>query len=388
MENKRDVVIVAYGRSAVGKSGKRGVFRDLHPVDLGAQVLRGILKKVPNLKPEYIDDIIVGNAFPEGSQGENIARLIGVRAGLPYSVPGLTINRYCSSGLNSISIGANSIAVGESDVIVAGGVESMSAIPFFSTVRDRNEWLKDNKPDVYMPMGLTAENVADKYNITRQQQDEFSAISHKKAAKAIDEGRFLEQIIPIKGKDLDGKSIMVNEDQGLRRETTVETLSNLKPVFKENGVVTAGNSSQTSDGAGFVILMSREKASELNIKPIAKFLGFSVAGVDPKYMGIGPIKAIPKVLKTTGLSLDDIDVIELNEAFASQAVAVINELNLPIDRVNPNGGAIALGHPLGATGGVLTCKCLSELTRIDGKFGMITMCIGEGMGAAGIIEKI
>ena len=384
----QDAVIVAYGRSAVGKSGKKGVFRDVHPVDFGAEVLKGVLERVPELKAEDIDDIILGNAFPEGAQGENIARLIALRAGLPDSVPGLTINRWCSSGLNAISLAANNIRVGEADVIVTGGLEHMSAIPFFSTIRDRNEWLKENSPGAYMPMGVTAENVAEKYGVSREMEDEFSLKSHQKAAAAIDAGKFKEEIIPLEGKDVDGNSITVTEDQGVRRNANMEGLAGLDPVFKEGGVVTAGNASQTSDGCAFVVLMSGKKADELGLKPIAKFLGFAVAGVDPTIMGIGPVKAVPKVLEKTGLSIDDMDVIELNEAFASQSIAVINELDLPTEKVNPNGGAISLGHPLGATGAILTCKAISELKRTGGKYGMVTMCIGLGMGAAGVIELL
>lgn len=389
MNNKlNEAYIVAYGRSAVGRSGKKGVFRDVHPVDFGASVLRGVLEKLSELKAEDIDDIILGNAFPEGAQGENIARLLALRAGLPYEVPGMTVNRWCSSGLNAISLAANNIKVGEADVMVAGGLEHMSAIPFFSTVRDRNEWLLDNEPGAYMPMGITAENVAEKYGVSRREEDEFASKSHEKAAAAIDAGKFKDEIIPLEGKDIDGNTITVTEDQGVRRGTSPESLAGLDPVFKEDGVVTAGNASQTSDGCAFVVLMSKDKIDQLGIKPLAKFVGFSVAGVDPSIMGIGPVKAIPQVLDKTGLSIDDMDVIELNEAFASQSIAVINELNLPIDKVNPNGGAIALGHPLGATGAILTCKALSELKRTNGRYGLITMCIGLGMGAAGIIEAV
>ena len=384
----QDALIVAYGRSPVGRSGKKGVFRDIHPVDFGAEVLKGVLNRVPELKAEDIDDVIVGNAFPEGAQGENIARLLALRSGLDYSVPGLTVNRWCSLGLNSISLAANNIRVGEADVIVAGGLEHMSAIPFFSTVRDRNKWLEENEPGAYMPMGITAENVADQYGVTREMEDEFATESHRKAASAIDEGRFKDEIIPLNGIDVDGNKITVTDDQGVRPNTSPETLAGLDPVFKENGVVTPGNASQTSDGCAFVVLMSKKKCDELGVKPIAKFVGFSVAGVDPKVMGIGPVKAIPKVLDYTGLSLDDMDVIELNEAFASQSIAVINELNLPKEKVNPNGGAIALGHPLGATGAILTCKAISELKRTGGKYAMVTMCIGLGMGAAGVIELL
>ncbi|WP_297281474.1 thiolase family protein [uncultured Anaerococcus sp.] len=389
MQNQlTDAVIVAYGRSAIGRSGKKGVFRDVHPVDFGAGVLKGVLEKVPELDPSDIDDIILGNAFPEGAQGENMGRLIGLRSGLPHSVPGLTVNRWCSSGLNAISLAANNIRVGEADVIVAGGLEHMSAIPFFSTVRDRNEWLKENEPGAYMPMGVTAENVAEKYNVSREDQDQFSVESHKKAAAAIEAGKFKDEIIPLEGSDQEGNKITVYDDQGVRPNSNMESLSKLDPVFKKDGVVTAGNASQTSDGCAFVVLMSKEKAEELNIKPIAKFVGFSVAGVDPEIMGIGPIEAIPKVLEKTGLSIDDMDTIELNEAFASQSLAVIRELNLPTEKLNPNGGAIALGHPLGGTGAILTCKAIGELKRNNGKYGLITMCIGLGMGAAGVIELL
>lgn len=389
MQNQlTDAVIVAYGRSAIGRSGKKGVFRDVHPVDFGAGVLKGVLEKVPELDPSDIDDIILGNAFPEGAQGENMGRLIGLRSGLPHSVPGLTVNRWCSSGLNAISLAANNIRVGEADVIVAGGLEHMSAIPFFSTVRDRNEWLKENEPGAYMPMGVTAENVAEKYNVSREDQDQFSVESHKKAAAAIESGKFKDEIIPLEGSDQEGNKITVYDDQGVRPNSNMESLSKLDPVFKKDGVVTAGNASQTSDGCAFVVLMSKEKAEELNIKPIAKFVGFSVAGVDPEIMGIGPIEAIPKVLEKTGLSIDDMDTIELNEAFASQSLAVIRELNLPTEKLNPNGGAIALGHPLGGTGAILTCKAIGELKRNNGKYGLITMCIGLGMGAAGVIELL
>lgn len=389
MQNQlRDAVIVAYGRSAVGRSGKKGVFREVHPVDLGAGVLKGVLERVPELDPSNIDDIILGNAFPEGAQGENMGRLIGLRAGVGHEVPGLTINRWCSSGLNAISLAANNIRVGEADCIVAGGLEHMSAIPFFSTVRDRNEWLKENESGAYMPMGLTAEKVAEKFNVSREDQDEFSVASHQKAAAAIEAGKFKDEIIPLEGIDQEGNKITVYDDQGVRPNSNMESLSNLNPVFKEDGCVTAGNASQTSDGCAFVVLMSKEKADELGIKPIAKFLGFAVAGVDPEIMGIGPVKAVPKVLEYTGLSIDDMDTIELNEAFASQSLAVIRELNLPTEKLNPNGGAIALGHPLGATGAILTCKAISELKRNNGKYGLITMCIGLGMGAAGVIEML
>lgn len=385
-KSARDAVIVAYGRSPIGRSGKKGYFRDTHPVDFGAAVLKGVLDRAPGLKAEDIDDIILGNAFPEGPQGENMARLLALRAELPYSVPGLTINRWCSSGLNAISLAANNIRVGEADVIVAGGLESMSAIPMGTALQDRNEWLKENEKGAYMPMGITAENVADQWNLSREELDTFAAESHRKAAAAIEAGKFDDEIIELDGIDEEGNPIRVNKDQGVRPGTTVEKLGGLNPVFKEDGVVTAGNASQTSDGCAFVVLMAREKAEELGLTPVARFVGFSVAGVDPKIMGIGPIEAIPKVLEKTGLTIDDMDCIELNEAFASQSIAVIRDLNLPEEKVNPNGGAIALGHPLGATGAILTCKVINELIRTNGKYGMVTMCVGLGMGAAGIVE--
>ena len=385
-----DVVIVGYGRSAVAKSGKHGALRMMHPVDLGGQILRGVLDKIPALKDSDIDDVIVGCAQQELSQSFNIGRLVAQRTGLPDSVSGMSCNRFCSSGLQSVALAAASIHAGFADVIVAGGVESMSSIPinYDNMKKSINPWIWTNKPANYSAMGITAENVAKKYGITRLDMEEFTVSSHKKAAAAQTAGRLAPSILPLTGTDDEGKEIVFCQDQGIRKNTSLESLASLEPCFKKDGLVTAGTSSPTSDGAGFVILMSEEKAKELNISPIAKFTGFSVAGLDPAYMGLGPIYAVPKVMEETGLTTDDMDVIELNEAFAVQALMCIRKLGLPPDRVNPNGGALALGHPLGATGAILICKALDELQRIHGTYSLITMCIGGGMGAAGILQLI
>lgn len=385
-----DVVIVGYGRSAVAKSGKHGALRMMHPVDLGGQILRGVLDKIPALKDSDIDDVIVGCAQQELSQSFNIGRLVAQRAGLPDSVSGMSCNRFCSSGLQSVALAAASIHAGFADVIAAGGVESMSSIPinYDNMKKSINPWIWSNKPANYAAMGITAENVAKKYGVTRLEMEAFTVSSHKKAAAAQEAGRLAPSIIPLTGTDDEGKEIVFSQDQGIRKNTSMESLANLEPCFKKDGLVTAGTSSPTSDGAGFVILMSEEKAKELNISPIAKFTGFSVAGLDPAYMGLGPIYAVPKVMEETGLTADDMDVIELNEAFAVQSLMCIRKLGLPPDRVNPNGGALALGHPLGATGAILICKALDELQRIHGTYSLITMCIGGGMGAAGILQLI
>lgn len=380
--------IVAYGRSAVSKSGEKGALYDTHPVDFGGEVLKGVLKKIPQLHTEDIDDVIIGCAKPEGVQGYNIARIIALRAGLPETVPGQTVNRFCASGLQTVSIAANSIAVGEADVIVAGGVESMSTIPMGIIPAARNEWIKKHNPSVYSPMGITAENVATTYHISREEMDSFSIQSHKRADIAQKSGFFSNEIIPVTGKNSDGETFTFNQDEGIRPLSNMGKLAELKTIFKENGSVTAGSSSQTSNGAAFIVLMSKKKVIELGIKPIAKLLGFSVVGVKPEMMGIGPIFAIPKVMKQTELTSADMDVIELNEAFAAQAIPCINELRLNWHKVNPNGGAIALGHPLGATGSILLCKVLNQLDKIEGRYGLISMCIGGGMGAAAIVERI
>lgn len=391
----REAVIVAAARTAVGKS-KRGSLKDVHPVDMGAAVVQDLLRRVPQLKPELIEDVIIGNAVPEAEQGMNMARLIGLRAGLPTNVPGLTINRFCSSGLQTIAYAAQQIMVGGADAIIAGGVESMSLVPMLGHKVALNPTLVETMPEAYMSMGHTAEQVARRYNVSREDQDAFAVESHRRAAAAIAAGKFKDEIVPIPVKQYsveDNGKVHVKEfifdtDEGVRPDTSMEGLAKLKPAFHVNGSVTAGNSSQTSDGAAAVVVMSAEKAAELDIAPIAKFRSFAVGGVDPDVMGIGPVVAIPKALKMAGLSVDDVDLFELNEAFASQSVAVIRELGLKSEKVNVNGGAIALGHPLGCTGAKLTVSILHELKRSGGKIGVVTMCIGGGMGAAGVFEIV
>ncbi|TCS83758.1 acetyl-CoA C-acetyltransferase [Tepidibacillus fermentans] len=389
----REAVIVAGVRTAVGKA-PRGTLKDTRPDDLGAFVIDELIRRTPGLKLEEIDDVIIGCAFPEAEQGMNIARNIVLRAGLPNTVPGMTVNRYCSSGLQTIAIAAEKIMVGFADVVIAGGVESMSMIPMGGNRPAPNPWLMEHMPEAYMSMGLTAEQVAKRFGVTREEQDAFALKSHQRAAKAIKEGKFKEEIVPIKVTkttiDEKGKvrkeEVVFDTDEGVRNDTSLGALAKLKPVFMANGTVTAGNSSQTSDGAAAVMMMSREKAEELGLKPIARFVSYAVAGVAPEIMGIGPVKAIPKALKKADLSLEDIDLFELNEAFASQAVYVIRELELDPEKVNVNGGAIALGHPLGCTGAKLTVTLLHELKRRNGRYGVVSMCIGGGMGAAGVFE--
>lgn len=383
----REAVIVSYGRSPMAKAVK-GSFKDMHPVEYGAQVLKSVVNKVPDLNLKEIGDVIVGCSKPELVQGYNIARLTLLRAELPHDIPGVTVNRFCASGLQAISIAANMIKAGETDIVVAGGIESMSKLPMGSDSSTRNEWLVNNNPDAYVSMGITAENVAEKYSVERIDMEKMAVESHNRAYSAQQTGKFKKEIVPIEVTDSNGNVKIVDEDECIRANSNLESLASLKPVFKEDGRVTAATASQMSDAAGFVVLMSREKAEELGVKPIAKFLGYSVTGVDPAFMGIGPIKAVPKVMELTGLKIEDMDTIELNEAFAAQAIPCIKELKFDEKKVNPNGGAIALGHPLGATGVVLTCKALSELERINGKYGLITMCVGGGMGAAGVIEKL
>ena len=384
----KEAVIVAYGRSAIGKAGK-GALRVENPTDTAAYVLEGVLRKVPTLRPEMIDDLIVGCARPEGVQGANTARIIGQRAKLPDCVSGQTVNRFCASGLQAIAAGANAIMAGQAEIIVAGGIESMSAVPMGGTkAENKNAWLVENRPDVYMSMGLTAENVAEKYSVTREEMDQLAVESHAKAAKAQIQGAFTKEIIAVPALDGEGNKISFANDEGVRGGTTLEKLTTLKPCFKEDGRVTAATSSQVSDGAGFVILMSRTRAEELGIRPIARFVAFAVAGVEPGLMGIGPMYAVPKVMKRAELTVTDMDVIEINEAFAAQAIPCIRELGMDVSKVNPRGGAIALGHPLGATGAILTCKALSYLEDTDGKYGLVTMCIGGGMGAAAILEMV
>ena len=384
----KNVVVVAYGRSAVAKSGKKGALRQTHPVELGGQVLKGMLeRKVPQLDPTLIEDVIVGCAQQDQAQSFNIARLIASAAGLPHSVPGMTLNRFCSSGLQAIAVAAGQIEAGLSEILVAGGVESMSVVPMnLDHSKDLSPVILKNDPDQYMPMGLTAENVAARYQITREEMDAMAVASHAKAAAAQDAGKFDDEIVPLPGVDADGNPITFDRDQGVRRGTSMESLAALKPCFKEDGVVTAATSSQVSDGAGFVVLMAEDTAKRLGIKPIARFISFAVAGCEPDVMGLGPIFAVPKAMKLVGLTVADMDVIELNEAFAAQAIPCMRELGMDPAKVNPNGGAMALGHPLGATGAILTCKALSELKRTGGRYGLVTMCIGGGMGAAGIYE--
>ncbi|WP_395946617.1 acetyl-CoA C-acyltransferase [Caedibacter taeniospiralis] len=395
MSNEQNVYIVAAKRSAVTK-GKRGGFAKKRPDDLLADILKQTVK-ASGVNPEDIGDVVIGCAMPEGEQGMNVARISTLLAGLPDSVPAFTINRYCSSGLQSIAIAANEIAQGNMEVAVAGGVESMSMIPFggHNISFSSDIFTKDENVAIAYGMGITAENVAKDWNISREMQDEFSLKSHQKAMHAIENGYFNDEIIPVnvhhrksdesRGEIVD-KEQMIQIDEGARKDTSLEALAKLKPAFAEGGSVTAGNSSQVSDGAGAVVLVSEAYLKKHHLKPLGKFLGFAVAGVPARVMGIGPVKAIPKVLKQTNLQLKDIDWIELNEAFAAQSLAVINELKLDENKVNPFGGAIALGHPLGATGAVLTVKALHGLRRTGKKYGMITMCIGAGMGAAGIIE--
>ena len=382
-----NVFIVANGRSAIARAGKKGALRMMHPVDLGGLVLKGVLERLPQLNPSLIEDVIVGCSQPELKQGSNLARLVACRAGMPDNVPGMTINRFCSSGLQSIAIAAAQIEAGMNQVLVAGGVESMTAVPMtYDRVPFQSEWILGHAPEQYMAMGLTAENVAERYKVTREEMDALAVESHRRAAAAQDMGKFDGEIIPLPGLDEDGNPFTFNQDQGIRRGANMESLAQLKPCFKERGAVTAATSSQTSDGAGFVVLMSGEMVKELAIKPIAKFVGFAVAGCNPGYMGLGPVYAVPRAMKLSGLTVGDMDVIELNEAFAAQAIPCMKVLKMDPTKVNPNGGAMALGHPLGATGAFLTCKALNELSRTDGKYALITMCIGGGMGAAGIYE--
>jgi acetyl-CoA acyltransferase len=387
MRKNQEAVIVAYGRSPIGR-GRKGGLADIHPVTYGAETLKGVLAKVPKLDPKEIDDVIVACAMTQAVQSGNFGKSIVIRAGLPDDVPAMTVNRYCSSGLQVIALAAASIESGMAEVVVAGGVESMSRVPMQEREEDKDRELEAMRPGAYLQMGFTAENVAAQYKITRVQMEQLAVESHAKAAAAQKAGAFKNEIVPITVNAPDGSKRALTQDEGIREGTTLETLSQLKPAFKEDGVVTAGTSSQVSDGAAFVVLMSAEKARALGYKPIAKLVGFAVAGVPCEIMGIGPIKAVPKVMKQTGLSVADMDVIEINEAFAAQAIPCINELQFPKDKVNPRGGAMALGHPLGATGAILTCKALSYLADTKGKYALITMCIGGGQGAAGILELL
>jgi len=391
----KEAYIVAASRTACGKANK-GSLRFTRPDSLGGAVIKDLLKRAEVVSPEMIDDVIMGCAFPEASQGLNVAKQIAALGGLPDEVPGVTVNRFCSSGLQTIAMAAERIMVGAADVIVAGGVESMSLVPMGGMSFQPNPELVEHKPELYINMGLTAENVANKYKVNREDQDAFAYESHQRAISAWENGRFDAQITPInvveKKVSADGEIIeekfTFKQDEGPRADTSKEVLAKLRAVFKAGGSVTAGNSSQMNDAAAGVIIMSGEKVKELGLTPIARYVGFSVAGVPPELMGIGPVEAIPKVLKQTGLKLSDIDLIELNEAFAAQSLAVIRELGLNQEITNVNGGAIAMGHPLGCTGAKLTTQILYEMQSRKSKYGMVTMCIGGGMGAAGIFENL
>lgn len=390
----KDAVIVSAVRTAVGKAG-RGTLVDARPEDMAAVVLNEALKRAAPVAPEDVDDVILGCAIPEAEQGMNIARNAAIRAGFPCSVPGHTVNRFCSSGLQTIAHAAQQVMAGMGTCVLAGGVESMSMLPMTSARLAPNLWLAENRPEIYAGMGQTAENVARRYGVSRQDQDTFACRSHGRAIAAQVAGRFEAEIVALQVEQTvlgNGKAVTrtteFKADEGPRRDTSMEALAKLKPVFALNGTVTAGNSSQTSDGAAAVLVMERERAEALGLKPMARFVGFAVGGVPPELMGIGPLVAIPKVLARTGLSLDDIGLIELNEAFASQALAVIRELGLNEEITNVNGGAIALGHPLGCTGAKLTVQIIHEMKRRDVQFGLVSMCIGGGMGAAGILENL
>ncbi|MCB8968716.1 MAG: acetyl-CoA C-acyltransferase [Ardenticatenaceae bacterium] len=390
----REAVIVAGLRTAVGKS-KRGTTRNWRSDDMAAAVIQALMRKLEGLDPALIDDVIMGCAMPESSQGLNFGRSIAIRAGLPTSVPGMTVNRFCSSGVQTIAMAAERIIANGADIIIAGGAETMSLVPMTGYRISPNPWLVDNAPEVYMGMGLTAEQVAQEFEVSRQAQDEFAVGSHHKAGAAQAAGKFVDEIVPLEIEEVtagpDGpvrQTILFDKDEHLRPDTSLEALGRLKPVFKLGGSVTAGNSSPLSDGAAAVVVMERKKAEELGFQPLLRFVGFNVGGVRPEIMGVGPIAAVPRVLQRTGLSLADIGLIELNEAFAAQAVAVIRQLGLDEEIVNVNGGAIALGHPLGCTGAKLTVQIMHEMMRRETKYGMVTMCIGGGMGAAGIFENL
>ena len=390
-----EVYIVQAYRTAVGKS-KRGSLKFTRPDDLAGQLISKMLKKIPNLDKESIDDVIVGNATPEAEQGLNIGRLISLIGLNTVKVPGMTVNRFCSSGLETISIAASKIHAGMADCIIAGGVETMSPIPFGGWRIVPNYNVAKKNPDWYWGMGTTAEAIVKKYKVSREDQDMFAFQSNMKAVSAIENGLFKQDIIEYdiqetfldENENKKTRVFSFNEDEGPRKDTTIEKLSKLKPVFSKNGTVTAGNSSQTSDGAAFVTLMSKKMVQKLNIQPIAKMLSYTVCGVEPKHMGIGPVEAIPKALSLANLSMNDLDLIELNEAFACQSLAVIREANLNPNIINVNGGAIALGHPLGCTGAKLTVQLINELRRRKQKIGMVTMCVGTGQGAAGIFELL
>ena len=390
----KEAVIVAACRTAAGKA-PRGALKDTRPEEMGSAVLADLIKRAGDMDPELIDDVIIGCTFPEATQGLNLGRVLVMSLGWPDRIPGMTVNRFCSSGLQAIAIGAEKIMCGFSEVVIAGGVENMSQIPMGGSMLYPNPALVDTRPGAFTGMGLTAENVAEKFNIGREEQDQFGAKSQQKAAAANKEGRFKSQIVPLKVKKqkqlpngrFEFEEVIFDTDEGVRPGTTAESISKIRPAFKPTGTVTAGNSSQTSDAAAGVLLMSREKAQELGLKPMATFRFHAVEGCAPEYMGVGPAVAIPKVLKLANMKLDQIGLIELNEAFAAQAIYCINELGINEEITNVNGGAIALGHPLGCTGAKLTTQLIYEMAERDLKWGLVSMCIGFGMGAAGIFER-
>ncbi|MEM8930119.1 MAG: acetyl-CoA C-acyltransferase [Acidobacteriota bacterium] len=390
----REAVIVSAARTAVGKAN-RGALAHVRPETLGATAVRAAVDRASGLDPAEIDDVILGCAMPEGPQGLNMGRIVSLKAGLPQSVTAQTVNRFCSSGLQTIALGAQQIMAGMGDVVVAGGAESMSAVPMSGFHFRPDPAMVEEQPEVYIGMGLTAENVANQYDIDRADADAFAARSHARAIAAIEAGRFVDEIAPIEVEQVawsngtrSTRAIEFKVDEGPRAGSTPEVLGGLRPVFHARGQVTAGNSSQMSDGAGAVVLMSREKADALGLKPMARFVSFATGGVAPEIMGIGPVEAIPKALRYAGLELSDIELVELNEAFACQALAVIREVGLDEETTNVNGGAVALGHPLGATGAKLTTQLVYEMQRRGTRYGMVTMCIGGGMGAAGIFENL
>ena len=390
----REAVIVSAARTAIGKA-PRGTLRTTHTSELAATAVKAAVERAPGLDTKEIDDVIIGCAMPEAEQGLNMARVAALRAGLPHEVPGQTVNRFCSSGLQTIALAAQQIMTGMGDVIVAGGAENMSLVPMSGHHFAPSPEMVEINPDVYLGMGLTAENVANKYGVSREDQDAFALRSHERALAAIDAGTFKDEIVPVdvehvwfeKGERRRA-SATFDTDEGPRRGTSQEALAKLRPVFAVKGSVTAGNSSQMNDGAAAVVVMSREKADALGLKPMARFLSFAVGGVPPEIMGIGPVAAVPKALKIAGLSLEDIDLIELNEAFAAQALAVARQLEMDIEKLNVNGGAIALGHPLGCSGAKLTVQLMYEMGRRNARYGLVTMCIGGGMGAAGVFERL
>jgi acetyl-CoA acyltransferase len=384
----RNAVIVSTVRTAVGKAPK-GTLRQTRPDDMASTAIRAALGRVPAVKPEMVEDVILGCAMPEAEQGMNVARQAALLAGVPFTAAAVTVNRFCASGLQAIALAARAIEAGEADVVVAGGTESMSLIPMGGHKLAPNPTLMESYPDSYLGMGLTAENVARTYGIDREASDRFALESHRKAVAAIDAGRFAEEIVPLTvAADAGGHEEAFATDEGPRRDTDLAALARLKPAFAAGGIVTAGNSSQMSDGAAATVLLSSRRAEELGLRPMARLVAFAVAGVPPELMGIGPVEAIPKALRQAGLTLADIDLIELNEAFACQALAVIDSAGLDPARVNVNGGAVALGHPLGCTGAKLTTQIVHEMARRQARYGLVTMCVGGGMGAAGVFERL